>query len=67
MAVSGKRTGCSQDTDDVGPPEEKIFKADTLIYIIKTKISSAHLNHLKKVAVKNRIAVSEEFKLVFIL
>ncbi len=71
--ICRKRSGNSEITDSqpkrkaietkIGPIIEKDTESIT-IHIIKTKISSAHLVQLKQLAIKNKIIVSEHFKLV---
>lgn len=59
MAADRKR-------QDVEEPDvkSKIRKIDIVIHILKTKLSSTRLSHLKKLAIKNGIRVSEEYRCI---
>ena len=63
--MATKREGTN---DGDGGPMQKRRAIDTedsegpVIYILKNKISSSHLTHLKKLAVKNCLQVSEKFE-----
>ena len=69
--VCRKRKGESEENDSIAKkraiePETgplTVKDVDSInIYIIKTKISSAHLVQLKQLATKNKINVCEQFR-----
>lgn len=67
MAQGNKREREEWDHE----PDDHVSKKDHLqegvkynLYIIKTKISAGHLNHLKTLSLKNGFIVSETYELV---